>query len=416
VGAEDAGRRGGREGVSSSASLFSDRNYAIYALGNTISSLGMWAQRVGVGWLSWDLSHSASWVGLVSLSQFLPLIVFAPIFGSVLDRYDPKRYAMVTNAVLTALATALWIVTAAGAMTIERLCLLSVLLGVANGAYHPVRLSIVNEVAPPGRLAQAIATNSILYNLTRSVGPALAGVAIATLGIAATFAINAVSYAAIIGALAIITIREIPRRPTLGFVQDFTAGIRYAAGHRMIRDLLLLSMVTSILGRGVIELLPAFAGGLYDQGSSGLAALTTASGIGAVLGGVFLTRIGSGDQLPVIARRSAMWVGVAVVVLGLAPGYGFAIAAVFLLNIATLICGVGLQVVLQKSLDESFRGRVLGLWGMCNVAGPGIGGALIGGAAHGLGLRGAAVASGVICSALALWIVQGGHHAASKPA
>lgn len=408
MGAQDAGRRGRRKGVSSWAGIFSDRNYALYALGNTISSLGMWAQRVGIGWLSWDLSHSASWVGLVSLSQYLPLIVFAPIFGSVLDRCDPKRYAMAANAVLTALAAALWIVAAVGAMTIERLCMLSVLLGVANGAYHPVRLSIVNEVAPPGRLAQAIATNSILFNLTRSIGPALAGVAIASLGIAATFAINAVSYAAIIGALAVITIHEIPRRPTEGFLKDFAAGVRYAAGYRLIRDLLLLSMVTSILGRGVIELLPAFAGGVYDRGSSGLAALTTASGIGAVLGGVLLSRTGSGERLPVIARRSAMWVGVAVVALGLAPGYGFAIAAVFLLNIVTLICNVGLQVVLQKSIDGSFRGRVLGLWGMCNVAGPGIGGALIGGAAHGLGLRGAAVASGVICSALAVWIVQGG--------
>jgi len=141
--------------LSSRLGIFNDRNYALYALGNTVSSLGMWAQRVGVGWLSWDLSHSASWVGLVSLAQFLPLIFFAPLFGGLLDRCDPKRYAIVANGFLTVLACALWIVTALGALTIESLCILSVLLGIANGAYHPVRLSLVNEVAPPGRLAQA---------------------------------------------------------------------------------------------------------------------------------------------------------------------------------------------------------------------------------------------------------------------
>src|SRR5258708_388356 len=169
---------GGWDVLSSRFGIFNDRNYALYALGNTISSLGMWAQRVGVGWLSWELSHSAYWVGVVSLCQFLPLIFCAPLFGGLLDRCDPKRYAIVTNSVLTALAAGVWAVTALHALTIENLCALSVLLGMANGAYHPVRLSLVNEVAPPGRLAEAIATNSILYNLTRSLGPALAGVAI----------------------------------------------------------------------------------------------------------------------------------------------------------------------------------------------------------------------------------------------
>jgi MFS family permease len=393
---------------SSHFGIFSDRNYALYALGNTVSSLGMWAQRVGVGWMSWDLSHSASWVGLVSLSQFLPLIFFAPLFGGLLDRCDPKRYAIVTNALLTVVAVVLWIVTVLDALTIERLCFLSLLLGIANGAYHPVRLSLVNEVAPPGRLAEAIATNSILFNLTRSVGPALAGIAIATLGVAGTFAINAISYAAIIGALAVINIRSVPRRPSAGFVTAIVAGVRYVAGHRFILELMLLSMVASILTRGPVELLPAFAGGVYHRNSAGLAALTTASGIGAVLGGMLLSKAGNTNWPSVIARRSAMWLGAVVALLGAAPGFWSAIGTVFVLGIMGVVCGVGLQVLLQKSIDEAFRGRVLGLWGMCSVAGPGIGGAVIGGGAQVLGLRGATIASGLLCVVLSVWIVQRG--------
>ena len=390
-----------------SVTVLRDRNYALYALGNTISSLGTWAQRVGVGWLSWELSHSAFWVGLVSLSQFLPVTLFAPLFGGLLDRTDPKRYAIAANGALMIGAAALWVVTAVGAMTIERLCVLSLLLGIANGAYHPARLSIVNEVAPPGRLAEAIATNSILYNLARSVGPALAGISIAALGIAATFAINALSYVAVVAALAVITMRKMPRRPSAGFISDFTDGLRYASGHKFIRELMLLSFVTSSLGRGVVELLPAFAGGVYDRGSSGLAALTTASGIGAVLGGMFLSRLGSGDGLSTLARRSAMSVGVAVAVFGFMPNYLSGLVAIFILSIVTVLCGVGLQVVLQQSIDAAFRGRILGLWGMCNVAGPGIGGAVLGALAQGIGVRTATVTSGVLCSALAVWIVRG---------
>lgn len=399
---------------SSPLSIFGYRNYALYALGNTISSLGMWAQRVGVGWLSWELSHSATWVGLVSLGQFLPLIFLAPLFGGLLDRSDPKRYAVVTNSLLTVIAGVLWVVMVLHAMTIERLCVLSVLSGIANSAYHPVRLSLVNEVAPPGRLAEAIATNSILYNLTRSVGPALAGVTIAWFGVAGTFAANAISYAAIIGALAIIDIRVVERPPSRGFVRDIVDGMHYVGGHGLIRELMLLSLVTSTLTRGPLELLPAFAGGLYQRGSTGLAVLTTLSGVGAILGGVLLSRAGNADWLGVMARRSAMTLGMVVVALGLAPGFWSGAAAVFVLGVCGVISGVGLQVLLQKSISETFRGRVLGLWGMCNVAGPGVGGAIIGGATQVLGLRGATVAGGLISSALALWIVRNARQAPQK--
>jgi MFS family permease len=391
--------------LSSRLDIFRDRNYALYALGNAVSSLGMWAQRVGVGWLSWDLSHSASWVGLVSLAQFLPMIFFAPLFGGLLDQSDPKRYAIVTNAVLTALSAALYVVAALDALTIERLCVFSVLLGIANSSYQPVRLALVNNVAPPGRLAEAIATNSILYNTTRAIGPALAGIAIASLGVAATFALNTLSYAAIIGALAVIKVRATPRKPSAGFIKDFVAGIQYVRGHGLIRELMLLSLVTATLGRGVIELLPAFAGGLYQRGSTGLAALTTAAGIGAVMGGALLSKAGSG-WLPMLARRAALWVGAVVVVLGMLPGYWLAIASVAMLALTLVLSNVGLQVLLQQSLNEAFRGRVLGLWGMCNIAGPGVGGATIGAIAHLFGLRSATIASGLVCTALTLWILR----------
>jgi MFS family permease len=392
--------------LSSRLGILSDRNFALFSLGNMISWLGMWAQRIGVGWLSWDLSHSASWVGLVSLAQYLPLIFFAPLFGSLLDRCDIKRYAIVVNIVLTALAALLYVVTVLDALTIERLCALSVLLGIGSSAYQPVRLTLVNEMAPPGRLAEAIATNSILYNVTRTAGPALAGIAIATIGVAATFAINAISFAAIIYALAVIEIRPVPRRPTEGFVKDFVAGVRYVTGHGFIGELMLLSLVTSTLGRGVVELMPAFAGGLYQRGSAGLATLTTVGGIGAILGGAMLSKAGSAGWLPVLARRGALWVGVIVVVLGLVPNYWLGVLIVGILGFTVVVCSVGLQVLLQKSIDDAFRGRVLGLWGMCNVAGPGIGGAIIGSIAHVIGLRGATIASGMVCAVLAAWIVR----------
>jgi hypothetical protein len=267
-------------------------------------------------------------------------------------------------------------------------------------------LALVNEVAPSGRLAEAIAASSMMFNLTRTVGPALAGLAIASFGVAATFAINAISYAAIIGALALMKLRAVPRKPSAGFVKDFVAGVRYVAGHDLIRDLMLLSLVTSVLGRGAIELLPAFAGGLYQRGSAGLAVLTTASGVGAIIGGALLSQAGRAGGLTVLARRGSVWLGAVVVLLGAIPSYWLSIATVAVLGLAIVVSSVGPQVLLQKSIEESFRGRVLGLWGMCNIAGPGIGGAMLGAFAQVFGLRGATMASGLACLALAAWIVQ----------
>jgi MFS family permease len=386
--------------------ILKDRNFGLYSLGNTISWLGMWAQRVGVGWLSWDLSHSARWVGLVSLAQFLPLIFFSPLFGSLLDRSNAKKYAITTNGALTVLAALLYVVTVMHALTIERLCALSILLGIGNSAYQPVRLSLINEIAPKGHLAEAIATSSILFNLTRTVGPALAGISIAWFGVAATFAINAVSYAAIIAALAVIRLPATLKQPSQGFVKDFVAGIRYVAGHDFIRDLMLLSLVTSLLGRGVMELLPAFAGGLYHRGSAGLAVLTTASGIGAILGGVALNKASRTGTQKTLARRGAVSLGAMVAILGVVPSFWLAAAAIAVVGTAIIVCSVGLQVLLQNSIDASFRGRVLGLWGMCAIAGPGIGGAVLGSIAQNFGLRPATIVSGITCTILSAWIAH----------
>jgi hypothetical protein len=146
-------------------------------------------------------------------------------------------------------------------------------------------------------------------------------------------------------------------------------------------ELMLLCLLTSALTRGPLELLPAFAGGVYQRGSTGLAMLTTAGGVGAVIGGFVLSRAGRSSGLSTLARGSATWLGVLVIALGLAPGFFTGTVVVFVLSLLGVICGVGLQVLLQKTLDENFRGRVLGLWGMCNVAGPAVGGALVGGGA-----------------------------------
>lgn len=388
--------------------VLADRDFALYCAGNAISWIGTWSQRIGVGWLSWKLSHSPTWVGLVSLLQFLPVGVCAPVFGVLLDRTDRRRYSIAVNAILAVLAALLFVLAAADALTIYRLCALAALTGIANSAYQPARLALVNDVAPRDRLAEAIATNSIVYNLTRTVGPAVAGVAIVSLGIASTFAINALSFAAVIFALAVVDIEPASNvGESRGFVSDIAAGIRYASGHPLIRELMLLSFVTSILGRGLLELLPAFADGVYHRGSAGLAMLTTASGAGAMIGAAALSQAGRVRGLMnALVKHGTLWVGAVLVLLGATSHYAAALAVLVVYGVAIVLSSVGLQVLLQSEIEGKMRGRVLGLWGACNVAGPGIGGALLGALAQVAGLRLITVASGAVCSGLAAVIMR----------
>jgi MFS family permease len=386
--------------------LYRNRNFVLYSAGNAVSWLGLWGQRIGIGWLSWDLSHAPFWVGIVSLAQFVPLIVSGPLFGAILDRTDRKRYALVTNAVLATLALCLYGLTALNLMNIALLTFFGVLLGIANSAYQPIRLVLINEIVRKEDLAAAIAAHSIIFNLTRSIGPALAGLVIAAFGLPAAFAFNAISYFAILGALGAMHFPVyVARGERRHFFVELWAGVHYVIHQPQIRELMLLSAVTSILGRSILELMPVFADSVFHRGSAGLAALTTATGCGAIGGAIGLSVASNHKWLPWLARQGALWLGLLFAVFGLCTRYEQALAMVVLLGTAVVLCSVGLQVILQSTIEDAYRGRVLSLWGMVNIAGPGVGAAALGGFAQWIDLTRVTVASGVVCSCLVFAIL-----------
>jgi len=393
-----AGRRWGWSG------LLREKHYLYYLAGNTVSWIGTWAQRIGISWLSWSLTHRAVWVGAVSTATVLPLMVFGPLFGTLLDRHDHRRYALGVNASLALLALALYFLTTLHIMRIELLCVMAVFVGIANSAYQAVRLVMVNDVVARKHLAAAIAINSLLYNLIRAVGPAIAGVIIAGYGVAATFAANSVSYLGILIALCFVHLKSHERRGSSGgLISDSVAGLKYVRAHPTLRQLLLLSGVTSIMGRGVIELMPAFADGSFHRGSVGLADLTTAVGVGAVAGAAVLS---VGWSLYAITRIATISVGGGVVLFGLCTAFPAALVMATVLGMAVVSCGVGLQVLLQLQVGAGYRGRVLGIWTAVNVSGPGLGGALIGLLSQFVGLKSAALCAGLACLVLVTLIRQ----------
>lgn len=378
--------------------VFKDRNFAIYMGGNLVSWIGSWMQRTGIGWLSWELTHSPSWVGLIALAQYLPLIVASPIFGVLLDRSDRKRYAVVVQLAMILLGIALCLLYWADLLTIHVLFVTCLAFGLVNSAYQSIRLTLIYDIVPRELLTRAIGANSILFNTTRLVGPALGGVAIVALGVGWTFLINAASCLVMLVALLMIDIRRSHQdRHKRGVLHELVEGLRYTLEHPRIRELFLLAVFISVMVRGVVELLPAFAGGVFERGSGGLATLMAATGGGAIIAGVLLSRTHQEQKLLAMVRSACLLAGVIVAGFGMVDYYPAAVVVIAAVGAAATLSSVGLQTVLQLTINDEYRGRVVAFWGMTTVAGPSIGGAILGSIAHVTGLETVSVVSGVLC-------------------
>ena len=388
------------------AAVLKNRNFFIYLVGSTFSLHGLWIQRVAVGWLTWELTGSETWLGIIALSEFLPIMLFGPLFGVLADRLHRKTIAFFANVFNAILAALLFVLVALEAIDIYLLFAITVVLGLVSSAFQPVRMSLVPSLVPGELLTSAVAAQSIVFNVSRFLGPALAGIAIAAAGLAWAFAINAVSYLAMIVALLLVQLRTTRSGGKQShFFAELRDGIGYTYRHPDIRQQLIIVALSALFGRAVIVMLPAFAGDIFGGGSSTLALLTSVSGAGAVLAGLCLTVIGSPEKLLWSTVGGTAVSGVLMVLLGATSSYGLGIVLVAALGFALTLVGVGSQSRIQTIVAEAMRGRVLSLWAAVAFSAPALGSVVIGAAAERFGLAATTVVSGAVCSLLALVLV-----------
>ena len=255
---------------------------------------GFWMHKVAVGWLAWQLTGSALWLGIIAFADLIPAILIGPIAGAFADRHSRLRINIVCQVLAMIQALILWFLTATDIITIHILLALTLLLAFVLAFNQPARMSLVPSLVRPSDITAAIAVNSVSFNLARFIGPAAAGIVITTMGIAPAFLINALTF--VIFIIAMFQLRLPPQKfsesAAGGIFADILQGFRYAAVHPAIGPLLLIITATSILAAPVLELLPGFADAVFGRGADGLAWLTSASGIGATIGGIWLAKRG----------------------------------------------------------------------------------------------------------------------------
>lgn len=388
-----------------SNSALSNRNFLIYLIGSTVSLHGLWIYRVALGWFTWELTGSEFWVGIVAFTQFAPAVIFGPVFGVLADRFDRRKASIVINSISTANMLALGTLAWFGRVDIAVLTVQSLIQGALDGAHTPVRMTLVPSLVEKAQLQSAIAITSISFNVSRFIGPAIAGFIIATSDVSTAFVVNGFSYLAIIAAITVIQVRPImPRPKKSGDVwAELLDGVRYATAHETIRRLLITVAVASVFGRGALEMMPALADAIYERGASGLAVLTAAIGIGAIMSGLVLSRHTNWLNSNVV-RLAVVIAGLLITALGANTQFWVAVPLVVSLGVILSLCGVGSQILIQTLVQEEVRGRVSSLWGMIAFGGTAFGSLIVGSASAAFGLQATVVVTGILCSAIA-WLV-----------
>lgn len=341
---------------------FADRNFRRYSAGAIVSWLSFFVQSVAVSWTAWDLTHSARWLAIVAVLDAAPNIVLMPLGGVLADRYDRFRILLTAYAVATLQAALLAGLAFSGALTIGWLAALASLHGAAHAFSIPAQYGMLPRFVDRTRMASAISVSAAYTQLGLFAGPALAGWVIVHYGTAVAFAANVAGYACYFACVA--TLRTPPgySQPAASgkaLVADLLDGLRAIAGHRGIVALLALMLCGDALAATVRQMAPALSATVLGAGVAGVSTLLSCGGIGATLSALWLAHGGAKRVASSIILRAFLGVLAGFAALPLSPSLPVAGAAMVVLGCSFEICRTGAVALLQTSVPDAVRGRVM---------------------------------------------------------
>jgi len=361
-------------------------NFRLYMAGQAVSLVGTWMQAVAQSWLVLQLTGSGALLGLVAAAQFLPVLLLGPYGGLLADRVDKRRLLLGTQSALGLLALALGLLTVTHVVRLWMVFVLAVALGTVSSVDQPGRQTFVPEMVGRDRMQNAVSLNSVLTNASRAVGPAVAGVLIATVGVGACFLANAASFAAVLVALARIRADALHPAPPAGRGRgQLRQGLQYVRGTPGLLVPLLMMALVGTLAYEFQVALPLLARISLHGGASTYGFLTAAMGAGAVAGGLVVAGLARTGLLPFTVAAAGF--GAAILAAALVPSLPGELAAVAVVGFfSTAFMATG-NTTLQLTADPQFRGRVMALWSVTFSGSTPIGGPIVGLVADGLGPR-----------------------------
>ncbi|HEU5050492.1 MAG TPA: MFS transporter [Gemmatimonadales bacterium] len=382
------------------------RNFRLFLFGQFLSQIGTWIQTVAHGWLVLTLTGSPFLLGLVTMLGSLPILLFTLYGGVVADRVDKRRFILILQSGMLLEALALGVLTQFGWISVAWVISLAIFFGLLSAFEVPARQAFVMDLVGKEDLMNAIALNSSAFNVSRVIGPAIAGGIIAAAGLAACFYLNGLSFVAVIISLVAMQLgRWTPAAARVDVRAAMREGFDYVFGEPWPRTLVLLTATLSIFGFSFLTMLPVFARDVLGVGAGGYGGLLAAVGIGAAGAAFTMAAVGSRVRQGRVAIGAAGILGLMLVAIALLPWLWPAVVVCALAGGAMAAAGIATNTLLQRLSPDHLRGRVMGFYSFVALGMAPFGSLQAGWVAERFGVRVAFALGGLLCAAAAGTVV-----------
>jgi MFS family permease len=391
--------------------------FRLYYCGNVAAVNGMWILQILLIWLAWDVTGSASFVGMIGAFALFPTVLSGPLFGVAVDRMNIRIAAYCTNLGMVLVALTLLAVQGTGALDPVWLSAIAAALGIVKSAHHPVRLSMGPRLVERGHVASVVALTSLNFNLARIVAPIFAGFSIEHAGVTPTLVVAVLLYVPTFVILAFLHPRDTREHGnSVSFSSAFWQGLAYLWHKPDLRAILFLSFLFALAIRGVMEVLPVVADGQFARGATGVGQLGSAIGAGALVAAL-IKALGRADDrgISIVTLASAALGVLAVAAFGNTEVWGLVMVSAIVLGFTSTTLGVSLQTAIQSDLPDDLRGRVMSIWIVVGLGGAALGSLVIGALSDLIGFSQATlVMSGVSLAGLFILVASGSVEAKRK--
>ncbi|MER2533542.1 MAG: MFS transporter [Rhizobiaceae bacterium] len=342
---------------------FKHRNYRLLWAGNLISNSGDWLDQVALNWLVISTTDSPVYLGLVNMARGLPLVFFALVGGVVADMVDRRLLLMITQSCAMLFAVLLAVLVYMGDAPIWAILLLATGRGIVIAFNTPARHSLISELVPRHDLPSAVALNSVVFNISKVIGPLLAAAIISAFGTAACFLANALSFTVVLVMLLMIRLpaKAVRAARRESFLASMTQGVRYVRNDSVLLLLVLVALVPTFFAQPYLQLLAMFAHDVFHVGSTGLGVMVSVAATGSIAGGLFAAWVQREARTGSAMLLFMGGFGLALMLFSMSPSYALAIPLLFLAGAMHIAYNSSNNTVLQMTTDDAYRGRVLSI-------------------------------------------------------
>lgn len=384
---------------------FHYRDFRLLWIGACASSIGTWMQTVAQNWLVLELTNSPRLLGLDSFLGQIPIFLFSLIGGALADRMDRRRLLVGSQVVQMSCAFLLAILFAMGLVQVWHILSLSFVVGLAQAFGGPAYQAIVPALVPQKELANAIALNSIQFNLARVIGPMLGGIALTSMGAAWCFGFNGISYVAPIAALILLHQRPVPPKHTTTLFGALKEGLNFIAKREAMPQLIVIAFLMTALGVPLLVFIPVVVRDVFHQGPQTFTGLLVTSGAGAVVGALGVAALGHITNKGQVALLSLLTLGVLMAAFGASKSLILSGVLLFLAGAVLVACFALISSLVQLIVHDEMRGRVMSVYNVAFRGGMPFGALISGHLITVYNVQIVLVGNGVLLSLIALWFL-----------